>query len=324
MSGDKLKNSKIVLVLKPFLGIAAAVFINIFFNRLMGLLHIPLFMDNIGTLLAAGLGGYLPGIITGYMTNVVNMTADIENVYYASLSVLIAVAGSFFYKRGYFDKFGKALLTVPAFADETVVILSGDAASQGLVTVQSGSTASQMPMVFPDASAASSTVILDAASEAPASQVIVVNPAEDVRVTREVAVPQNTQAEVVTVSPGNLRSTVFALANVARRNNNVPELSYSDALQDAADVRAKESATYFHHSRPDGTPAESAVTTDWNVTAENLIQVTSEYATAEIMMETWMNSETHRDNLLNAAFHQVAVGVYESEGTTYVSLVFTD
>ena len=116
MSGDKFKNSIIWLVLKPFLGIAAAVFVNIFFNRLMGAFHIPLFMDNIGTLLAAGLGGYLPGIITGYMTNVINMTADIENVYYASLSVLIAVAGSYFYQRGYFEKFGKALLTIPVFA----------------------------------------------------------------------------------------------------------------------------------------------------------------------------------------------------------------
>ena len=116
MSGESFKNNKVWLVLKPFIGMAAAVFLNIFFNRLMGLFHIPLFMDNIGTLLAAGLGGYLPGIITGYMTNVINMTADIENVFYASLSVLIAVAGSFFYKRGYFDKLSKALVTVPVFA----------------------------------------------------------------------------------------------------------------------------------------------------------------------------------------------------------------
>ncbi|MBO4679571.1 MAG: HD domain-containing protein [Lachnospiraceae bacterium] len=114
--GDKIKNSKVWLVLRPFAGMAAAVLLNICCNRLMGLFHIPLFMDNIGTLLAAGLGGYLPGIITGYMTNVINMSANVENVYYASLSVLIAVAGSFFYKRGYFDKFGKALLTVPVFA----------------------------------------------------------------------------------------------------------------------------------------------------------------------------------------------------------------
>ena len=116
MSGESIKNSKLWPVLKPFIGMAAAVFLNIFFNRLMGLFHIPLFMDNIGTLLAAGLGGYLPGIITGYLTNVINMTADVENVYYASLSVLIAVAGSFLYKRGFFDKFWKALLTVPVFA----------------------------------------------------------------------------------------------------------------------------------------------------------------------------------------------------------------
>ena len=216
------------------------------------------------------------------------------------------------------------LLTVPAFADETVLIFSGEAASQGMITVQNGNTASQSPIVFPDSSASSSTVILDASSSAPASQVIVVEPAENVRVTREVNATQNAQPDVVTVSPDTLRSTVFALANVARRNNRVPELSYSDDLQTAANTRAMESATYFHHSRPDGSPAESAVTTDWNVTAENLIQVTTEHATAEIMMETWMNSETHRNNLLNAAFHHVAVGVYESEGITYVSMVFTD
>ena len=217
-----------------------------------------------------------------------------------------------------------ALMAVPAFADETVVILSGDSASQGIITVQSENTSSQAAVVFPDASA-SSTVVLGATDSAvPASQVIVVDPSQSVQVTREVSVPQDTQTNVVTVTPDSLRSTVFALANVARRNNGVPELSYDDQLQEAANIRATESATYFHHSRPDGSPAESVVTTDWNVTGENLIQVKTEFATAEIMMETWMNSETHRNNLLNAAFHRVAVGVYASEGVTYVSLIFTD
>ena len=44
------------------------------------------------------------------------MTANIENVYYASLSVLIATAGAFFYKKGFFDKLWKTLLTIPVFA----------------------------------------------------------------------------------------------------------------------------------------------------------------------------------------------------------------
>ena len=116
MVGEKKKHNRIWAVLKPFLGIAAAVALNIFCNRMMGLFHIPLFMDNMGTLLAAALGGYLPGIITGYLTNFINMTANIENVYYASLSVLIATAGAFFYKKGFFDKLWKTLLTIPVFA----------------------------------------------------------------------------------------------------------------------------------------------------------------------------------------------------------------
>lgn len=116
MVGDNFRKSRLWAVLKPFIGIAAAVGLNIFFNRMMGRFHIPLFMDNVGTLLAAALGGYLPGILTGYLTNFINMTADVENVYYASLSVLIATAGAFFYKRGMFDKLWKTILTIPVFA----------------------------------------------------------------------------------------------------------------------------------------------------------------------------------------------------------------
>ncbi len=216
------------------------------------------------------------------------------------------------------------LLAVPAFADQTVVILSGDAATQEIVTVQSGSTAAQTSVVFPDSTASSSVILGAAESAEPSSQIIVVEPAENVRVTRELSVPQNAQSDVVTLTPDTLRSAVFAQANLARRNNGLSELSYDENLQEAANIRAAESASYFHHTRPDGSPAESVVTTDWTVTGENLIQVTTEYATAEIMMETWMNSETHRNNLLNAAFHRAAVGVYVWEGTTYVSLVFTD
>ncbi|MBP3204055.1 MAG: HD domain-containing protein [Lachnospiraceae bacterium] len=90
--------------------------INIVANRAVGALGLPLFIDNIGTLLAAIFGGYLPGIVVGYVTNLVNSTADPANAYYAVLSVLIAVAGTFFARKGYFEKIGKALLTIPVFA----------------------------------------------------------------------------------------------------------------------------------------------------------------------------------------------------------------
>lgn len=102
--------------LNLFLCYALFVLINIAGNRVAGYLGVPLFIDNIGTLLAAIAGGYLPGIMVGYVTNLVNSTADSANAYYAGISVLIAVTGTFFGKRGYFEKFYKALLTIPVFA----------------------------------------------------------------------------------------------------------------------------------------------------------------------------------------------------------------
>lgn len=95
---------------------ALFVVLNLLINRLVVATGLPLYVDNIGTLLAAALGGYLPGIVVGYCTNVINATADASNAYYAVISVLIAAAGSYMYKRGFFKSIFKALLTIPVFA----------------------------------------------------------------------------------------------------------------------------------------------------------------------------------------------------------------
>ncbi len=92
------------------------IFINIGVNRVVKSLGLPLYVDNIGTLSGAVLGGYLPGIFVGYLSNFINATADITNLYYAGISVLIAITATFFGKKGFYDKFWKALLTVPFLA----------------------------------------------------------------------------------------------------------------------------------------------------------------------------------------------------------------
>ena len=102
--------------LKLLLFYSLFVFLNIGANRLVGALGLPLYVDNIGTFLAAMLGGYLPGIIVGYTSNIINSTANPANAYYAIFSAMIAVAARWLYDRGFFDKFYKALLTIPIFA----------------------------------------------------------------------------------------------------------------------------------------------------------------------------------------------------------------
>ena len=101
---------------RQFVCYIALVLINIALNRLVTRLGLPLYIDNVGTLLAASLGGYLPGIFVGYATNIINATADPTNAYYAGISVLIAVSGAFLARRGARDNFFKALLTIPVFA----------------------------------------------------------------------------------------------------------------------------------------------------------------------------------------------------------------
>lgn len=78
--------------------------------------HLPLYLDNIGSALAAALGGYIPGIIVGFLTNLVNGIFDFETTYYASLTVLIAVASAYFKKRGFYEKPSRLPIIIVTFA----------------------------------------------------------------------------------------------------------------------------------------------------------------------------------------------------------------
>ncbi|MBQ7584522.1 MAG: HD domain-containing protein [Lachnospiraceae bacterium] len=95
---------------------AGAIAINFILPRTAGYLGLPLYLDNVGTLLAAVLGGYLPGIAVGYLNNIINMQGNPGNAYYVVLSTMIAACGTYLGGKGYFKKFGKALLTIPVFA----------------------------------------------------------------------------------------------------------------------------------------------------------------------------------------------------------------
>ena len=62
--------------------------INIGGAQLAKLLKLPLFLDSIGTVLVAAIGGYLPGVIVGFCSNMINAMNDPANAYYTLLSVI--------------------------------------------------------------------------------------------------------------------------------------------------------------------------------------------------------------------------------------------
>ena len=95
---------------------AAGLLVNLLLARIPLALNLPLFMDNIGSALAAALGGYIPGIVVGFFTNLINGMGDPATTYYGSLTVLIAVASAWFADRGYYSKPWKLPVVVATFA----------------------------------------------------------------------------------------------------------------------------------------------------------------------------------------------------------------
>jgi len=95
---------------------AVGLAINFFLAKLPLALHLPLFLDNVGSALAAALGGYIPGIVVGFLTNLINSIGNHETAYYGSLTVLIAICSAWFAQRGYYGKPGRLPVVVVVFA----------------------------------------------------------------------------------------------------------------------------------------------------------------------------------------------------------------
>ena len=72
--------------------IAAGVLLNLLGIQLNSLLGLPLYLDNVGTILSAVMGGYIPCITVGFLTNIINGFSSSYSIYYCVISVFIAVA----------------------------------------------------------------------------------------------------------------------------------------------------------------------------------------------------------------------------------------
>lgn len=86
------------------------------------LLNLPVYLDGLGTVLAAMMGGYVPGIVVGYMTNLFNSFFESASMYYGIVNVLVAILTTYFARRGWFKKLPLTLLAVPLMAVSSGVL----------------------------------------------------------------------------------------------------------------------------------------------------------------------------------------------------------
>lgn len=121
-------------------------------------------------------------------------------------------------------------------------------------------------------------------------------------------------------APNDYDLEVLELVNIERKKAGVAPLEYAYFIFDCAKVRANECApmAFFSHTRPDGTPWHTVLEqfnkTDFHTAGENLAWG---HETAQEVMYSeygWMNSEGHKNNILNPKFTHVAIASVECIG----------
>ena len=115
---------------------------------------------------------------------------------------------------------------------------------------------------------------------------------------------------------------VVELVNREREKAGLSTLTIHNGAANAAAVRAKEIVSSFSHTRPDGTSFATALK-DQNVSyryaGENIAWGQK---TPEEVVNAWMNSKGHRENILNSRFTSIGVGLYEQNVTYYWCQLF--
>ncbi|TYZ24756.1 CAP domain-containing protein [Selenomonas ruminis] len=128
---------------------------------------------------------------------------------------------------------------------------------------------------------------------------------------------------VFAVSPAsaaNLDSEILHYVNAVRISAGVAPMTLDNELTAASVVRAEESMVRFAHQRPDGREVKSVLenSASYSWFGENL--AVSKSDDAEAIVRAWMNSPTHRANLLNRHYTKMGVSCKKAaDGRYYVA-----
>jgi len=119
-------------------------------------------------------------------------------------------------------------------------------------------------------------------------------------------------------------SDVLDLVNEQRKAAGLKSLSLNEDLNRVAQLRANEIVENWSHTRPNGEAwktafAEEGVSASYR--GENLAK--GQYS-ADAVVEAWMDSEGHRDNILNKKFSKMGVASVVIDGVTYWVQVFAN
>ena len=123
---------------------------------------------------------------------------------------------------------------------------------------------------------------------------------------------------------------VAALINNIRVENGLAPVAADGLLTDIAIARSQDmiNRNYFSHYTPEGTNVFNFLRgsgISYQYAGENLAQCQpASIGSPEAFLNAWMNSPSHRANILRAQYGKIGVSMVETEGRRVVTTIFTN
>lgn len=116
------------------------------------------------------------------------------------------------------------------------------------------------------------------------------------------------------VKPEKFPSEVLRLVNLERAKVGASPLKFADDLAASALVRARELPFKFSHTRPNGSKCFTAMAQIGHILGENLA---GGQTTPKQVVQAWMDSKSHRDNILSKQFKEIGIVYYYQSNSKF-------
>ena len=131
----------------------------------------------------------------------------------------------------------------------------------------------------------------------------------------------------IPTSYSTMMDEVTALTNNYRAQNGLAPVTLDSTLTNVATIRSEEGARqgYISHRRSDGSNV-TAIANNWGVNWRIMGENLGRYQTTPSqLVNMWIDSASHRANLVNPSFERVGVGIARAaDGGYYFTQIFAD
>lgn len=124
------------------------------------------------------------------------------------------------------------------------------------------------------------------------------------------------EVTVIAVPIAQWKDDVLNLVNGERARNGLPALAWGSSTAGASETRANELISAYSHTRPNGQKWDTVISIpEGNYAGEN-IAAGAGVPSPSTVVAAWMNSPSHRANILNSNYKFMSVGIVFNASTS--------